>query len=312
MNRSLYSLRRVAVVLAGVLACSERATGPADAELRLTLVAGDNQALDAVGVLPAALVDRVSNATGQPVAGAPITWEVAAGDGRLVTGEKLSDSRGEARATWELGAVADTQLVQAKVDKGSVRFRAIVRVARLEVQPTAVTFGVGTAVRVTAIALDKADRRLRATPIIASVDGPLQRVGAQWLQGTQLGAGTAVFAVQDRRTSVAITVADVPSIVSGRAFAADGALEAGTWVRRFDGDVAFAAPIAPNGTFAVRARTSTLTGPILLDGLVDTTTRYLPSLIRNVAPDSVLDVRVLLYPRRWTLERAFTPVSRST
>ncbi len=290
-------------MLVGAAACSDHTTGPPDAERRLSLVAGDNQALDVVGTLPAALVVRSSNSAGQPLSGVSVMWEVLAGDGRLATAETRTDSRGEARATWELGAVADTQVMQAKVGGATVRFRALVSVARLDVRP-AVTLGVGTAVRVTALAFDKAGQRLHATPILTSVDGPLQRLGAQWLQGTQLGVGTMVLAVQDRRASVAITVADVPSVISGRAFAADGALDAGTWVRRQDGDVAFATSIAPNGTFTVRARTSSPTGPIAFAGL-DTTTRYLLSLIRDVAADSALAVRVLLYPRRWTIEKGF-------
>ena len=63
--------------------------------------------------LPSAVGIRVSDSTGAPLAGVPVSW---AADGGSITGEgPRTDSLGEARARWTLGSRSGTQRAFAQV-----------------------------------------------------------------------------------------------------------------------------------------------------------------------------------------------------
>ena len=67
--------------------------------------------------LPAPVVVRVADSTGRPLADVPLAW-VAMDGGKVDSVSIRTDSLGEARATWTLGARAGTQRLRVQVGSG--------------------------------------------------------------------------------------------------------------------------------------------------------------------------------------------------
>lgn len=81
----------------------------------LTGLSGGGQS-DTVGAtLPAPYVVRLTDASGQPVAGATVTWTVVSGGGSIAPASTTTDANGEASATATLGTTAGAHRVQAAV-----------------------------------------------------------------------------------------------------------------------------------------------------------------------------------------------------
>ena len=89
----------------------------------LTIVGGNGQTGVVGTTLPQALVVRLTDALGNPVANASVSFGVTAGGG-TVTPSASTDGNGEARATWSLGGVLGTQSVTASVGNASAGFIA--------------------------------------------------------------------------------------------------------------------------------------------------------------------------------------------
>jgi hypothetical protein len=113
------------------------ATAKAGAPARLEKLAGDAQQGAAASQLPLPLVVRVTDANGNPVAGASVAWRCSYG-GSAAPAVSVTDVSGEARATWLLGPGAGAQAVEARVEgseAAAVQFSANAGVgaaARLE------------------------------------------------------------------------------------------------------------------------------------------------------------------------------------
>ncbi|HEX2188645.1 MAG TPA: Ig-like domain-containing protein [Longimicrobiaceae bacterium] len=112
------------------------ATGNAGPPTRLVKLSGDVQEGAAATQLPLPLVVKVSDAHGNPVAGASVAWRPTHG-GSVAPSVSVSDAAGEARATWLLGPGAGEQAVEAWVEGSPARAQFVARAgagaaARLE------------------------------------------------------------------------------------------------------------------------------------------------------------------------------------
>jgi aqualysin 1 len=72
----------------------------------------DGQSAPAGTTLPKNLIVRVVDASGNPVAGVPLSWSVTSGGGSLTDAENISHVKGFATATWTLGPNPGTQTVR--------------------------------------------------------------------------------------------------------------------------------------------------------------------------------------------------------
>lgn len=82
---------------------------------RLVVVAGDSQAAPAGKALPGTVAVRVEARRGRPLPGVPVRFTLRDGGSLRVTNAE-SDSTGEVRAAWTLGASAGSQVLLATVD----------------------------------------------------------------------------------------------------------------------------------------------------------------------------------------------------
>jgi alpha-tubulin suppressor-like RCC1 family protein len=115
------SRRITAVILAAALSaavgCDDDPNDPGpDYPPQGAIVSGDLQQ-DTVGdELPGALVVRVTDQDGDPIAGQAVTFTVTAGGGTLFAATAQTSAAGEASNRWTLGTVAgDTQRVEARI-----------------------------------------------------------------------------------------------------------------------------------------------------------------------------------------------------
>src|SRR5690606_26423433 len=101
--------------------CNADAVDP-DAEVRIEIAAGDDQAGIPGVSLPDSLVVRVTDGGGQPIAGRAVAWEIVGGGGSVEL-TSISDASGRAMALWTLGAVVPQSLT-ASVGRERVTFAA--------------------------------------------------------------------------------------------------------------------------------------------------------------------------------------------
>ena len=89
------------------------------------LLSGDGQQGAPRATLPAPIVVAVSDADGNPVSGAAVTWVVTAGGGSVDPTTSTTDAAGHASTSWTLGPTVGTNTVQAVVSGvGSATFTA--------------------------------------------------------------------------------------------------------------------------------------------------------------------------------------------
>jgi hypothetical protein len=97
-----------------------RAVGTPDAPVALLTLSGDGQ----TGALGAALADsiaaKVADRYGNGVAGQAVAFAVTAGAGSVTPAFRTTDSLGVARASWTLGARADSAAQSAAASSGSL------------------------------------------------------------------------------------------------------------------------------------------------------------------------------------------------
>ena len=83
----------------------------------LAVVGGDNQSAQIGAPLPDAIVVRVTDATGRPVAGTRVNFAVTSGSGgELSPAVATTDNTGQASARWALGTAAGMQTAEARVE----------------------------------------------------------------------------------------------------------------------------------------------------------------------------------------------------
>ncbi len=111
-----------AVAVFGLACGSDDLLLPSDGRpAALAVVSGNNQSAQVSAELPDAVVVRVTDATGRPVAGARVTFQVTSpSGGGLSPAQAVTDAGGEASAEWSLGATAGAQTAEARVEAPAV------------------------------------------------------------------------------------------------------------------------------------------------------------------------------------------------
>ena len=137
----------------------------------LRLVSGANQEGQAGTRLDAPITVEVSDASGNPMSNAAVSWAVVKGTGSLSEPVTETDAQGRASVLWTLGSEAGTQqisaasgalspvLVAANATAGSVR--------QVQITPNVATISLGE------------NRQYVATPVDAE-GNPLTGVGVSW------------------------------------------------------------------------------------------------------------------------------------
>jgi adhesin/invasin len=88
-------------------------------------LSGDGQRGPPRTALPNPIVVGVTDADGNPVSGAAVTWVVTAGGGSVAPTTSVTDAAGHASTTWTLGSTVGTNTVEAVVSGvGSAQFTA--------------------------------------------------------------------------------------------------------------------------------------------------------------------------------------------
>ncbi len=101
------------------------ATAAAGPVARVVTVTGNNQIAPEGRPLEAALRVRVTDAYGNPIAGAPVTFSITTGGGSIAAGPVVTDAGGEAASgVWTLGPGAGEQRVRAACGPAAATFSA--------------------------------------------------------------------------------------------------------------------------------------------------------------------------------------------
>jgi len=113
------------MVLLGCGSGSSTGTEPDQTQASVVIVQGLSQSGLTGQALRTELRIVVRNEAGGPLTGVPVSWVVTAGGG-IVSGETITNSSGQAAASWTLGAQAGQNTVEARVTGASpARFSAI-------------------------------------------------------------------------------------------------------------------------------------------------------------------------------------------
>lgn len=172
------------------------ARATAGAPSRLERVAGDGQSGEVDSALAQPLAVRVTDGSGNAVAGAAVTW--TARSGTISPAVSSTDSAGVARATWTLGGQAGEQAASAAGAGAVVLFAATATppaAARVVVSPEALTmyYRYNDEYQLEAKVYDRAGRLLTGAPVIWSVaDTSVAYVHASGKAG-QRGVGQTVI-----------------------------------------------------------------------------------------------------------------------
>jgi len=105
---------------AGLPTITFRATAKAGPPSRIRIVSGSDQQGVVGQILPNAFVARVTDASGNFIAGVPVAWEVVAGGGALEQVDSQTNQNGVALGIYRLGTVAGANAVRISVNNGSL------------------------------------------------------------------------------------------------------------------------------------------------------------------------------------------------
>lgn len=147
-----------AVLLVILAACGDRnGTQPINPKTpaALAVTGGGNQSGLPGTALASPIVARVTNARGNPVAGANIVFKVTRGAGAISDGSQfttVTDANGTAQVNWALGSSAVRQQLSISAGTISQQVTATVDTARLLYLSTPDTVSVGDTIRVWASA----------------------------------------------------------------------------------------------------------------------------------------------------------------
>jgi hypothetical protein len=111
-----------AVAVLGIACGSDGLLLPGDGEpAALAVVGGNNQSAQVGALLAEAVVVRVTDGTGRPVAGATVTFGVTStSGGELSPSTVITDNTGLASAEWSLGTTAGEQTAEARIEAPTV------------------------------------------------------------------------------------------------------------------------------------------------------------------------------------------------
>ncbi len=110
--------------------------------------------------LPRAPVVRVTDNSGNPVKGIPVTWRTETGEGTLVPSVSTSNEAGDASTSWTFGSIAGSQRVSATVDGLTPVFLEATatpgQIAALSIRGSTDTLGaIGDTLRLETLASDR-------------------------------------------------------------------------------------------------------------------------------------------------------------
>jgi len=112
---------------AGSVSAIVTATATAGPPATVTRTAGDNQTAPAGTAVATAPTVRVADAFGNLISGAPVTFSVLSGGGRVTDGLRLTNAQGLAAVgSWILGSVSGANTLAARVEANGVTNNPIV------------------------------------------------------------------------------------------------------------------------------------------------------------------------------------------
>jgi uncharacterized protein YjdB len=192
-------------------------------EQRVTTIevsSGGNQQAVAGTALPQPVVVRALDAQGRAVRGAPIEWQVGAGNGMITPVDQRTDGEGLARANWTIGNTAVQQSATARIGTATVQVLATGvpgPAAMITITPATVMLdAIGATANLQALLRDQHDNPISGrNPAWSSTDESIVRVGTDG-RVTAVSPGTAtVRATLDGATGEAmVTVAPVPTFIA--------------------------------------------------------------------------------------------------
>jgi hypothetical protein len=203
------------VAVLALAACGKDSTGPtAGPPARLDALSAQSRSAQVGTSVPGGIVVKVSDASGHPVAGATVALAVTLGNGVTMPRVAVTDSKGQATATWTLGTIIGQNEVTANVDgvASSIRFTATGvagPITTISITPQNPRLLVNVdSVRVTAKSLDAFGNAATPAPTLVSRDPTLVTVDASGLvRVVRRGAGAYIVATAGAKSdSVLVTV----------------------------------------------------------------------------------------------------------
>jgi hypothetical protein len=210
------SLRLFAAAAAVALAaCGNDTVGPStDPPARLDPVSSINQSAAVGSAVSGGIVVKVSDAKGRPVEGQAVALAITAGNGSTTPRVAISDSKGQATATWTLGTILGPNEVTASVNgvTSQIKFQATgtsgpVSTITLSPQNPRLLAGVDSA-QITARSLDAYGNVTAPAPTLVPRDPTLISVASNGVvRVLRRGSATYVVATAgEKRDSVLVTV----------------------------------------------------------------------------------------------------------
>lgn len=142
----------------------------------LGIASGNNQTAAAGAALAAPLVARVTDQSGNPVAGVAVSWAIVSGGGTLNTTQSLTNTSGLAQVYWTLGGAAGSQSVRASSGQlTSVTFTATAEagaLASITVSPDSTALTQGSSLQLQAKGVDRYGNTVSGLTFAWSSDDP--------------------------------------------------------------------------------------------------------------------------------------------
>ncbi len=230
---------------------------PVRANTRLTQVSKDLLEGPVSGVMPQAVVVRVTDSSGVALADVPLSWSAEDG-GTVVAIESRTDSLGEARARWTLGPKSGTQRAYVQVGSPRAVPRFVVTASALAGRPASVV-AAGPAKREGSVSkvlkpvvelqvLDRAKNpvpgvQVRLMPAHGTVDDSipttdsLGRVLVSWTLGRTAGLHRMTARVEGIERPVEISARARPAAPANLAFVEPKPGSANRAVQSLDADL---------------------------------------------------------------------------
>ena len=213
------SFAAAAVCLLLSVACEDEIP-PEQRVTAVEVASGDNQQAVAGTALAQPLVVRAVDTQGRPVRGAPVEWQVGAGNGTITPIDERTDGEGLARANWTIGTTAVQQSATARIGTATAQLLATGTpgpAATITITPgTVMLDAIGATANLQALLRDQHDNPISGrTPSWSSTDETIVQVGTDG-RVTAVSEGTAtVRAALDGATGEAqVTVAQVPTSIA--------------------------------------------------------------------------------------------------
>ena len=128
------------LTLLAITACSGDSTSPTPVASAVAITSGGAQSATVNTTIASPVVAKVTDQSGNPIAGLIVTFTTAATSGSVSTAQATTDATGSASVTWTLGTVAGTDSMTVSV--GSLTPTTVVATATPDA-PAALTIVAG-------------------------------------------------------------------------------------------------------------------------------------------------------------------------